>query len=66
MSLGQHGFQSEANLNWHLADNNNVAVGGSMQSVNNRMSGTELDSHVNMPCMGRYALVVSDTGRVME
>eukprot|EP00957_Ditylum_brightwellii_P144237 10989674-Ditylum_brightwellii.AAC.1 len=30
------------------------------------MSRTELDSHVNMPCMGRDALVVSDTGRVVE
>eukprot|EP00957_Ditylum_brightwellii_P056883 4312374-Ditylum_brightwellii.AAC.1 len=30
------------------------------------MSGTELDSHTNMPCMGRDKLVVSDTGRVME
>eukprot|EP00957_Ditylum_brightwellii_P077898 5921120-Ditylum_brightwellii.AAC.1 len=30
------------------------------------MSRTELDSHTNMPCMGRDTLVVSDTGRVME
>ena len=43
-----------------------VTVGASLQSTNNRMSRTELDSHANMPCMGRDALVVSDTGRVME
>eukprot|EP00957_Ditylum_brightwellii_P122322 9327996-Ditylum_brightwellii.AAC.1 len=30
------------------------------------MSRTELDSHTNMPCMGRDALVVSDTGRMMK
>eukprot|EP00957_Ditylum_brightwellii_P103546 7889307-Ditylum_brightwellii.AAC.1 len=43
-----------------------VAVGANIQSVSNRMSRTELDSHANMPCMGRDALVASDTGRVME
>eukprot|EP00957_Ditylum_brightwellii_P103184 7864196-Ditylum_brightwellii.AAC.1 len=42
------------------------AVGDSIQPVNNRMSRTELDSHANMPVMGRDTLVVSDTGRVME
>ena len=84
MLLGQHGCQPEANLGWHLADNNSnstvnnylvnlisvlvsdVAVGYSIQSVNNKMSRTELDSHANMPVMGRDALVVSDAGRVME
>eukprot|EP00957_Ditylum_brightwellii_P164993 12562145-Ditylum_brightwellii.AAC.1 len=30
------------------------------------MSRTELDSHANMPSMDRNALVISDTGRVME
>eukprot|EP00957_Ditylum_brightwellii_P181089 13794795-Ditylum_brightwellii.AAC.1 len=30
------------------------------------MSRIELDSHTNMPCMGRDTLVVSDTGGVME
>ena len=44
----------------------NIAVGCSIQSVNNKISRTELDSHANMPVMGRDALVVSDTGRVME
>eukprot|EP00957_Ditylum_brightwellii_P038911 2940272-Ditylum_brightwellii.AAC.1 len=43
-----------------------VAVGHSIQSVNNKTSRTELDSHANMPYMGRDALVVSDTGRVMK
>jgi len=43
-----------------------VAVGDSIQSVNNKISRTELDSHANMPVMGRDALVVSDTGRAME
>ena len=84
MSLGQHGCQPEANLGWHLVDNNSnstvnkylvhlmsvlvsdVVVGDSIQSVNNKMSRTELDSHANMPVMGRDALVVSDTGRAME
>eukprot|EP00957_Ditylum_brightwellii_P163860 12474485-Ditylum_brightwellii.AAC.1 len=66
MSLGQHGHQPEANLGWYLADNDNVAVGDSIQYVNNRMSRTELYSHANIPCMGRDALVVSDTGRVVE
>eukprot|EP00957_Ditylum_brightwellii_P138377 10547255-Ditylum_brightwellii.AAC.1 len=66
MSLGQHGCQPEANLGWHLTDDNNVAEGDSIQSVNNKISRTELDSHANMPVMCRDALVVSDTGRVME
>eukprot|EP00957_Ditylum_brightwellii_P107186 8178239-Ditylum_brightwellii.AAC.1 len=66
MSLGQHGCQPEANLGWHVADNNNVAVGDSIQLVNDRMSRTKLDSHANMPVIGRDALVVSDTGRVAE
>ena len=44
----------------------NAAVGCSIQSVTNKISRTELDSHANMPVMGRDALVVSDTGRVME
>eukprot|EP00957_Ditylum_brightwellii_P087086 6628280-Ditylum_brightwellii.AAC.1 len=66
MSLGRHGCQPEANLDWHLADNNNVAIGYSIQSVKNRISRTELDSNANMPVMGRDALVVSDTGKVME
>eukprot|EP00957_Ditylum_brightwellii_P088303 6726846-Ditylum_brightwellii.AAC.1 len=30
------------------------------------MSRTDLDSHANMPCMGRDALVVFENGRVME
>eukprot|EP00957_Ditylum_brightwellii_P078872 5997418-Ditylum_brightwellii.AAC.1 len=42
-----------------------VAVGCSIQSVNNKISRTVLDSHANKPVMGRDALVVSDTGRVM-
>eukprot|EP00957_Ditylum_brightwellii_P183874 14005491-Ditylum_brightwellii.AAC.1 len=63
MPLGQHGCHPETNWNWHLAD---VAVVASIQSTNNMMSKKELDSHDNMPCMGRDALVVSDTGRVME
>eukprot|EP00957_Ditylum_brightwellii_P048891 3709552-Ditylum_brightwellii.AAC.1 len=66
MSLGQHGCQPEANLGWHLVVKDNVAAEDSIQSVNNRISRTELDSHTNMPVMGRDALVVSDTGRVME
>eukprot|EP00957_Ditylum_brightwellii_P139742 10649182-Ditylum_brightwellii.AAC.1 len=49
MSLGQRVCQPEANLGWHLADNNNVAVGDSIQSANNKMSRTDLDSHDNMP-----------------
>eukprot|EP00957_Ditylum_brightwellii_P020559 1550043-Ditylum_brightwellii.AAC.1 len=44
----------------------NVAVGYSIQSVTNNISRTELDSHANMPVMGSDAVVVSDTGRVME
>eukprot|EP00957_Ditylum_brightwellii_P187557 14282837-Ditylum_brightwellii.AAC.1 len=40
-----------------------VAVGYSIQSVTNKMSRTEQDSHANMLVMGRDALVVSDTGR---
>eukprot|EP00957_Ditylum_brightwellii_P076246 5795935-Ditylum_brightwellii.AAC.2 len=50
ISLGQH----------------DVAVEDTIQSVNNRISRTELEPHANMPCMGRDALVLSDTGRVME
>eukprot|EP00957_Ditylum_brightwellii_P209642 15362595-Ditylum_brightwellii.AAC.1 len=30
------------------------------------MSRTELDSYANTPCIGRDALVISDTRRVME
>eukprot|EP00957_Ditylum_brightwellii_P141457 10776643-Ditylum_brightwellii.AAC.1 len=66
MSLGQHACQPEANLGWHLADRNNVAVGDSIQSINNKMSRTELDSYANIPVMGKDALVVSDTARVMK
>eukprot|EP00957_Ditylum_brightwellii_P079229 6025661-Ditylum_brightwellii.AAC.1 len=43
-----------------------VAVGYSIQLVTNKISRTELDSHASIPVMGRDALVVSDTGRVME
>eukprot|EP00957_Ditylum_brightwellii_P115513 8810920-Ditylum_brightwellii.AAC.1 len=58
MSLGWHGCQDEANLGWNLA-----AVGYSIQPVTNKISRTELDSHANIPVVGRDALVVSDTGR---
>ena len=44
----------------------NVALSCSIQLVTNKISRTELDSHANMPVMGRDALVVSDTGRVIE
>eukprot|EP00957_Ditylum_brightwellii_P033234 2517958-Ditylum_brightwellii.AAC.2 len=37
-----------------------------IQFVNSEVSRTELDSCTNMPCMGREALVVLDTGRVMK
>eukprot|EP00957_Ditylum_brightwellii_P122272 9324612-Ditylum_brightwellii.AAC.1 len=45
---------------------NNVAKEATIQPVDSRMSRAELGSHANMPCMGREALVVSDTGRLME
>eukprot|EP00957_Ditylum_brightwellii_P187339 14268246-Ditylum_brightwellii.AAC.1 len=77
MSLGRHGCQPEANLDWHLADNNSNSTLNnylvklipaliSDVAVGKRMSRTELDSHANMPVMGSDALVVSDTGRLMK
>ena len=29
-------------------------------------SRTELDSHANMPVVGRHALIISDTGRIAD
>eukprot|EP00957_Ditylum_brightwellii_P131546 10033129-Ditylum_brightwellii.AAC.1 len=67
MSLGQYRHHAGTNSNWgQVAESNNVAEEGTIQSVNSEMSRTELDSHANMPCMDREALVVSDTGKVME
>eukprot|EP00957_Ditylum_brightwellii_P044148 3349630-Ditylum_brightwellii.AAC.1 len=43
-----------------------VAKEDTIQSIDSKMYGTELESHANMSCMGRKALVVSDTGKVME
>eukprot|EP00957_Ditylum_brightwellii_P151578 11543600-Ditylum_brightwellii.AAC.1 len=43
-----------------------VGEGQSIQSVSNKISRTEADSHANMPMMGRDSFIVSDTGRVME
>eukprot|EP00957_Ditylum_brightwellii_P168237 12808127-Ditylum_brightwellii.AAC.1 len=65
MSLGQHGCREEANLGWELADNNsNCTVHNYLAKlisllVSNVAVGcrTVLDSHANMPVMGRDALV---------
>eukprot|EP00957_Ditylum_brightwellii_P123843 9440915-Ditylum_brightwellii.AAC.1 len=57
MLLGQHS---------HQPGTNNVARESRVQSVNSEVSRTELDLHANMPYMGREALVVLDTGRVVE
>eukprot|EP00957_Ditylum_brightwellii_P104311 7945602-Ditylum_brightwellii.AAC.1 len=62
---------SNSTVNTYLVDLisaliSDVVVGVSVQSLNNRLSRTELDSHANMPCIGRDALVVSDIRRIMD
>ena len=35
-------------------------------NMNAEQSRTELDSHANMPVVGRHAFIISDTGRIAD
>ncbi len=50
-----------------VADVADVDVGRGDESMEEEeLSRTELDSHANMPVVGRHAYIISDTGRIAD